>query len=797
MARLIREKDWAATPLGHVETWPQSLKLSLAMILASGFPMALRWGPELVLIYNDAYRPILRDKHPGALGQPLREVWWEIYPELGPLNEAILRGERDAFFAEDHPWTVQREGATVEAARFTISYSPIPDETAANGIGGILTTCVETTGRVRKEEALRILNDTLGTAVAQRTRERDRIWQISEHLFGVSNFEGYFLSVNPAWTALLGWSEDEIRKMHVSELRHPDDATHSLAGRARLAAGVSTVRMENRFRHKDGSWRWIAWTMTAEQGLIYLIGRHVTAEKEAAEALRESERMFRLFAAGVTDYALMRLSPHGIVSSWNAGAERIKGYSDHEILGRHFSRFYTAAERAAGIPQKALAAAARSGTYQAEGWRVRKDGSLFFASVVIDAIHDETGGLLGFAKITRDITERRDAEARLQRAQEQLAQSQKMEALGQLTGGIAHDFNNMLMVVSGNAEALRRRLTCPADLRAIEAIERAAAHGGNLTRQLLTFSRRQALNPTLINLQHRLTAFHDVLASSARGDITLAIDIRQTVWPVAVDIAELELALVNLAVNARDAMPEGGTMRISAENVRLSAEDTPEGLGGDFVALTVTDTGCGIEAVQLGKVFEPFFTTKQPDKGTGLGLSQVYGFARQSGGTATISSRVGSGTAVTIYLPRNRCTAADPSAAGDEPPHGSEAILLVEDNPDVKEVAGMLLGELGYRVMHVDNASAALATLASGAPVDLVFSDVVMPGEIDGLALAQRVKEQYPRVAVLLTTGYTRAANAAEAGVPILRKPYRLATLGRAIRHALETRASPEGRSGD
>ncbi len=308
-----------------------------------------------------------------------------------------MRGERDAFFAEDHPWTVQREGATVEAARFTIGYSPIPDETAANGIGGILTTCIETTGRVRKEEALRILNDTLGAAVAQRNRERDRIWQISEHLFGVSNFDGYLVSVNPAWTALLGWSEDEIRKMHVSELRHPDDAAHALAGRARLAAGVSTVRMENRFRHKDGSWRWIAWTMTAEQGLIYLIGRHVTAEKEAAEALRESERMFRLFAAGVTDYALMRLSPHGIVSSWNAGAERIKGYSDHEILGRHFSRFYTAAERAAGIPQKALAAAARSGTYQAEGWRVRKDGSLFFASVVIDAIHDETGGLLGFA----------------------------------------------------------------------------------------------------------------------------------------------------------------------------------------------------------------------------------------------------------------------------------------------------------------------------------------------------------------------------------------------------------------
>jgi PAS domain-containing protein len=204
MARRIREMDWAATPLGGSETWPQSLKICVALILASGFPMAIRWGPKLVLIYNDAYRPILRGKHPQALGRALSEVWWEIYPELGPLNEAILRGERDAFFAEDHPWTVRRESSITEEARFTISYSPIPDETAANGIGGILTTCIETTERVRKEETLRILNDTLEAEIGQRTRERDRIWQISEDLLGVSNFDGYFTSVNPAWTTLLG-----------------------------------------------------------------------------------------------------------------------------------------------------------------------------------------------------------------------------------------------------------------------------------------------------------------------------------------------------------------------------------------------------------------------------------------------------------------------------------------------------------------------------------------------------------------------------------------------------------------
>jgi PAS domain S-box-containing protein len=791
MARRIRETDWSTTPLGSSETWPQSLKLHVAMILPSGFPMAIRWGPELALIYNDAYRPILRDKHPGALGRPLREVWWEIYPELGPLNEAILRGEREAFFAEDHPWIVRRQGPIIEEARFTISYSRIPEETAPNGIGGILVICIETTERVRKEQALRVLNDTLEADIVQRTRERDRIWQLSEDLLGISNFEGYFTSVNPAWTALLGWSEDEIKRLHVSELRHPDDAAHSIAGRKRLAEGVPTVRMENRFRHKDGSWRWIAWTLAAENGLIYLIGRHVTAEKLAAEALRESERQFRLLVAGVTDHALFRLDPQGFVSNWNAGAQRIMGYAEDEIVGQSLSRFYTTADRAAGVPERALTTAAQWGTYAADGWRVRKNGSLFFASVVIDAIRDVGGTLIGFAKITRDITERRDAEAKLRRAQEQLAQSQKMEALVQLTGGIAHDFNNMLMVVSGNAQMLKQRLRDPKNLHAVEAIELAGARGETLTRQLLAFSRRQALNPTVISLRQRLAAFRDLLTSSARGDIKLVIDIRRDVWPVAVDVHELELALVNLVVNSRDAMPDGGTITITSKNVRLQPEDTPDRLSGEFVAMMVTDTGCGIAAEILPKVFEPFFTTKQLDKGTGLGLSQVYGLTRQSGGTVTISSRVGTGTTVTIYLARSHRPLSDRPIVEGEPPRGCEAVLLVEDNPEVREVAGMLLEQLGYRVFYVESAAAAFQLLASGEAIDLVFTDVVMPGELDGLALAHRVKEEYPDIAVLLTSGYAKAANTCEAGFPIVRKPYQLPTLARAVREALNTQPAP------
>ena len=574
--------------------------------------------------------------------------------------------------------------------------------------------------------------------------------------------------------------------MHVSELRHPDDAAHSMAGRRRLAEGVPTVRMENRFRHKDGSWRWLAWTLTVENEVIYLIGRHITAEKLAAEALRESERQFRLFSEAATDHAPIRLDARGVVSGWNAGAQRIEGYAEAEIVGHHFSRFYTAADRAAGAPERALAMAVTSGTYEHDGWRVRKNGSLFLAAVVIDAIRDEEGRLIGFANIMRDVTERHEARAELQRARDQLAQSQKMEALGQLTGGIAHDFNNMLMVVSGNAQMLKERLSDTRNLRSVEAIELAAARGERLTRQLLAFSRRQALNPMVVSLRQRLAEFRDLLVSSARGDIALVIDIGRSIWPVAVDIHELELALINLVVNARDAMPDGGTIVITAKNTRVQPEDAPDAIRGEFVALTITDTGCGIADDILPKVFEPFFTTKQLDKGTGLGLSQVYGLTRQSGGTVTIASKLGNGTAVTLYLPRSHRPLSERGVTEGDTPRGGEKVLLVEDNPEVQETAGMLLDQLGYRVFRAQSAATALQLLQSGEAVDLVFSDIIMPGELDGMALARQVKEEYPDVAVLLTSGYAKAANAQEAGFPILRKPYKLATLARAIRDALE-----------
>ncbi|MGH6665315.1 MAG: PAS domain S-box protein, partial [Pseudolabrys sp.] len=321
---------------------------------------------------------------------------------------------------------------------------------------------------------------------------------------------------------------------------------------------MPTVRMENRFRHRDGSWRWLAWTLSVDDGQIYVSGRHVTTEKEAAAALRESERQFGSLVAGVVDYALIMLDPNGIVTSWNPGAQRIKGYAAAEIIGQHFSKFYTEEDRAGGMPQRALQTAKTTGKFEAEARRQRKDGSQFFAHVVIDAIRDQSGKLIGFAKITRDITERRNAQEALERAQTQLAQAQKMEALGQLTGGVAHDFNNLLMVVSGQAQTLLRRMSEPKNVRALEAIQAAASRGEALTRQLLMFARRQSLDPHTVSPAQTIAAFEDVLTSSVRGNVELHTSIPPSVWPLSIDISEFELARVNLVVNARDAMPAGG-----------------------------------------------------------------------------------------------------------------------------------------------------------------------------------------------------------------------------------------------
>jgi len=401
-------------------------------------------------------------------------------------------------------------------------------------------------------------------------------------------------------------------------------------------------------------------------------------------------------------------------------------------------------------------------------------------------VRDESGNLLGFAKITRDMTERREAQLTLERARDQLAQAQKMEAIGQLTGGIAHDFNNMLMIVSGQAQLMRKRLDDPKNVRSLDAIEAAARSGANLTRQLLTFARRQRLNTVVVDLGSRVSAFQDMLSSAVGGAVKLTIDIASDIWPVEIDVGEFELALVNVAVNARDAMPQGGTLVLTARNAVLDAM-APVALTGDFVRVSIADTGTGIAPDVLTKVFEPFFTTKEVGKGTGLGLSQVYGFARQSGGDVAVTSEEGRGTTVSLYLPRTAKSAVATEAARPAL-HAFKAdatVLVVEDNPEVGNVSALLLEQLGCRVLRVARPDAALAVLAAGAEVDLVFSDIVMPGDMDGLALARAIRAERPDLPVLLATGYSSAAERVGCEFPILRKPYGFDGLAEAVKTAL------------
>jgi two-component system NtrC family sensor kinase len=398
--------------------------------------------------------------------------------------------------------------------------------------------------------------------------------------------------------------------------------------------------------------------------------------------------------------------------------------------------------------------------------------------------------LFGVLWIALKRTERLHEEAeRREMAEDALRQAQRLEAIGQLTGGVAHDFNNLLMIVSGTVQRLRRLITGEKETQFLDTIANATERGGSLTRQLLAFSRRQMLQPSVIDLSAQLPEIKDMLSRSLRGDIAIRVVVPERPCYVKVDPSEFELALLNLAFNARDAMPSGGTLTITVKPVLMRGMASEEGLNGEFVAIRVADTGHGIPADILTRVFEPFFTTKEVGKGTGLGLSQVYGFAKQSGGTATVSSTEGRGTAITLYLPRSQEAPAveAPPVVAQAPSEAAGTVLLVEDNADVAEVGAGYLRQLGFRVRSVANAQAAIAALRLDADVDLVFSDILMPGGMNGLELASEIAARFPGIPVLLTTGYSASAqDAVRQGVIVLQKPYDLEGLRRNIREAIE-----------
>ncbi|MET4324531.1 PAS domain S-box-containing protein [Bradyrhizobium sp. i1.15.2] len=506
------------------------------------------------------------------------------------------------------------------------------------------------------------------------------------------------------------------------------------------------------------------------------------AQREA-DALRRSEERFRLLVEGIVDHAIFMLDPDGRVGNWNLGAHRLMGYGD-DIVGTSYTIFHTEEDCAAGAPARALVEAEREGKSAIEGWRIRKDGSRFWAEATIVAVRNESGAIAGFAKIVRDVSERRRAQDALDRAREALMMSQKMETIGQLTGGVAHDFNNLLAAVLGSLELLKRRLP-PGDAKVQRLVDNAtlgAQRGASLTQRMLAFARKQDLRPAVVDIHELVHGMASLLKFEAgiRVETLFPMDLPK----VRVDANQLELAVLNLAVNARDAMPGGGLITIAAREER--------GDGGlrtsDYVALSVSDTGCGMDDETLRHAQEPFFTTKGVGKGTGLGLSMVHGLAEQSGGKLALRSLPGEGTTAEIWLPMAGETAVpDPRAEAPAPvPRASRqlSVLVVDDDLLVLENTAAMLDDLGHIVVEARSGDEALALLRRTRTVDLVVTDYAMPG-MTGLQLASAVAAERPGTVILLSTGYAEIPSDERSSLPRLSKPFDQAALAKAIEAAM------------
>jgi PAS domain S-box-containing protein len=634
------------------------------------------------------------------------------------------------------------------------------------------------------------------------SRYRLLVDAITDYAIFMIDPRGRIGSWNVGAQRLTGYGADEVEGLHASRLSTEDDrAGGALEEALRQAALNDRFDGERWLVRKDGT-RFLAYmaldSIRDRDGQLVgyaAIARDLTERRRAEEAaLKRSEEQFRLLVEGVTDYAIYMLDPDGRVSSWNAGAQRFKGYQAHEILGENFSRFYTEEDRAAHMPQQALRIAATEGRFEREGWRVRKDGARFWAHVVIDPIRED-GRLIGFTKITRDVTERREAQRALENAQQALFQSQKLESIGQLTGGVAHDFNNLLTAIMGSLELLKKRL--PADAKAHALLENAlqgALRGASLTQRMLAFARRQALQSEAVDIPALVEGMRGLMERSIGPRVVIRTQFADDLPAALSDANQLDSALLNLVINARDAMPDGGMITIAADAHALDADNALGLPAGNYVRLSVQDSGEGMDESTLQRATEPFFTTKGVGKGTGLGLSMVHGLAEQSGGKLTLQSIPAEGTTVELWLPTGEgasLAAALPSrpqeAAGDTQ---CLTILVVEDDPLVLVNTAAMLEDLGHKVIETESADQALDILSRDVPIDLMITDQAMPG-MTGLELAARVKQQRPDLPIILASGYAELTGPPRPNLASLAKPFNEAQLAEAVSAALSTLRDP------
>ena len=657
MGERIRAFDWSRTPIGSPDQWPQSLRTAVRIMLTTGHPMFIWWGPELVQFYNDAYRTTMGpERHPSALGQRGRECWEEIWHIIGPQIEQVMAGQGNTWNV-DALVPVTRHGRR-EDVWWTYSYGPIDVE---DHVGGVLVVCTDVTEQHRAREKLE-------DQVTQLALERDQLWRASRELLAAVRPDGVLQSVNPAWTRVLGWSRWELEGHHFRDFVHPDDVEPT-AGAVALAERDALYSFDNRYRHKDGGWRWINWTAAAEQGTVFAVGRDVTDERKQAQALS--------------------------------------------------------------------------------------------------------------------------------RAEEALRQSAKMEAVGQLTGGLAHDFNNLLQGIIGSLGLigklveLGRAAEVPRYVgTAMNSANRAAA----LTHRLLAFSRRQPLDPRPLDVNQLVASMEELLRRTLGESIELRLDLAADPPTTLCDHNQLESAILNLAVNARDAMPDGGALTIATHLATVdAAKARTQGIDpGDYVCVAVSDSGVGMSADVMAHAFEPFFTTKPLGQGTGLGLSMIFGFARQSGGNATIASEPGRGTTVTLLLPRDERAASPAEPQAERAPEWRRQdgrALVVEDDPVVLRLVSDALRELGYEVTEASDGFAGMEALRAARALDLLVSDVGLPG-LNGRQLADAGLQARPTLKVMLMTGYAEKAALANlptgSGMAIIVKPFTLEVFTERVRRLVE-----------
>ncbi|MDO9412031.1 MAG: PAS domain-containing protein [Pseudolabrys sp.] len=795
----MRGHDWSASPLGHPDQWPAALRSGVSLMLASGFPMFIAWGDKLGFLYNDAYRAILRGKHPWALGRPFKDVWSEIWTDILPFIEKTLAGH--THYQENIPLIMRRTGVD-EQAWFTFSYSPLRQEDGS--VGGMFCANYETTGQIladraaresddrlqmalsagnsigtwdwdivndrvvadarfarlygvdpdrakagtplaeffsgmhpddalrvqgqveaalatgdifsseyrivqpdesirwviaqgrvlfgedgtpqrfpgvsfeitdrkRAEERLRFLNADLERQVIERTQARGRTWQVTPDLMGALNAAGYFETSNPAWKTVLGWSEDEVASMSIFQFLHPDDVERTRAGFVRTLDGQPAIQFPNRYRCKDGSYRWISWVGVPEDGLIYCTGRDITKEREQADALREAEDVLR--------------------------------------------------------------------------------------------------------------------------------QAQKMEAVGQLTGGLAHDFNNLLTGIGGSLQMIKTRMAqgrMDVVDRYITAAQGAVKRAAALTHRLLAFSRRQTLDPKPTNVNRLVAGMEEFIRRSVGPGVNIEVVGAGGLWPVLVDPNQLENALLNLCINSRDAMPDGGKLTIETANKWIDERAGRERdmTPGQYISLCVTDTGTGMTPDVVAHAFDPFYTTKPMGDGTGLGLSMVYGFVRQSGGQVRIYTEVGQGTTMCLYFPRHegeedaedvlggQLQAAKAAGAG-------ETVMVIDDEPTIRMLIAEVLEDQGYATIEASDGASGLRVLQSQARIDLLITDVGLPGGINGRQIADAARELRPGLKVLFITGYAEnsilANGILDKGMQIVTKPFEMDALAGKIRELIES----------